>query len=241
MTEQDDKLSARYRELAREKPPPALDAAILAASRRALARPSFARRWGAPVSIAAVLMLAIGVTLHMQREQPGVETSELPPAPAARARPIAPPPPSARPQSVQSAPAPRPSVEPKATGAPQGRRLEAPARALAPAAPAVSATAAASPKPERAQGFTAAQGAAQEQNLSVLRARRPAADSASEQKAAPEAQQRIAADPAAELERIARLRAGQHDEEADKALEEFRRRFPDYRIPAAVWERVRPR
>ena len=44
-----------------------------------------------------------------------------------------------------------------------------------------------------------------------------------------------------ELERIATLRAQGRDAEADKALEEFRRAHPDYRIPDAVWERVKPR
>jgi hypothetical protein len=48
-------------------------------------------------------------------------------------------------------------------------------------------------------------------------------------------------DRVAELERIARLRRDGKDAEADKALEEFRRRHPDYRIPGAMWERVRPR
>jgi len=48
-------------------------------------------------------------------------------------------------------------------------------------------------------------------------------------------------DPAAELERIARLRAEGRHEEADKALEAFNRAHPDYRIPDAVWLRVRPR
>jgi hypothetical protein len=44
-----------------------------------------------------------------------------------------------------------------------------------------------------------------------------------------------------ELERIAKLRAdGRHDD-ADKALAEFRRKHPDFRIPEATWERVRPR
>ena len=49
------------------------------------------------------------------------------------------------------------------------------------------------------------------------------------------------ADPARELERIARLRESAHHEEADRALKEFQRRHPDYRIPEAMWERVKPR
>jgi hypothetical protein len=48
-------------------------------------------------------------------------------------------------------------------------------------------------------------------------------------------------EPSQELERIAKLREeGRHDD-ADKALEEFRRRHPGYRIPDAIWERVKPR
>jgi hypothetical protein len=49
------------------------------------------------------------------------------------------------------------------------------------------------------------------------------------------------ADPVRELERIAQLRAEGRHAEADRALEEFRRSRPDYRIPEAVWERVKPR
>ena len=44
-----------------------------------------------------------------------------------------------------------------------------------------------------------------------------------------------------ELERIARLREEGRNAEADKALEEFRRANPGYRIPDAMWERVRAR
>ena len=55
------------------------------------------------------------------------------------------------------------------------------------------------------------------------------------------AKSEAAATPEAELDRIARLRAeGRHDE-ADRALEEFRRRYPAHRIPPETWERVKPR
>jgi hypothetical protein len=40
----------------------------------------------------------------------------------------------------------------------------------------------------------------------------------------------VAQSPEAELERIARLRAAGRHEEADKALAEFRKRYPDYRL-----------
>jgi hypothetical protein len=44
-----------------------------------------------------------------------------------------------------------------------------------------------------------------------------------------------------ELERIAKLRVDGRDAEADKALEQFRRDHPGYRIAEAMWERVKPR
>src|SRR5258705_8898062 len=74
MIDGDDKLSKRYRDLESEEPPRALDEAILASARRAVA-PRSAQRWAMPVSIAAVLVLAAGVTLRMQQEQPGIEMS----------------------------------------------------------------------------------------------------------------------------------------------------------------------
>src|SRR5260221_785872 len=95
MTDSGDHLARRYRELSREEPRAALDEAILAASRRAVAKPSWSRRWAAPVSIAAVLVLAFGVTLEMQREEPGIESAarlqrQTPvPAPSAPASPPA--------------------------------------------------------------------------------------------------------------------------------------------------------
>ena len=84
--ERDERVSASYRALGREEPSAALDAAILAAARRR------GSRWGVPVSIAAVLVLAAGVTLRMQQEQPNPELAvpapqameERRPAPPAR-------------------------------------------------------------------------------------------------------------------------------------------------------------
>lgn len=171
MSEHDDKLDRAYRALATEEPAASLDAAILAASRRAVARPSLARRWAVPVSLAATLVLVIGVTLEMQREQPGVELAPEPPEVAAQ----------------RFAPAP---------AAP----LAAP-RSGAPAAPS----------------------------------------SAKRASAASSTADNAAVDPRGALEKIARLRAEGRDVEADRALDEFRKRHPDYRIDDAMWERVKPR
>ena len=47
--------------------------------------------------------------------------------------------------------------------------------------------------------------------------------------------------PEQELERIAQFRRDGRHEEADKALAEFRKRHPDYRIPGETLERVERR
>src|SRR6185503_11833855 len=80
----DEKVAQRYRELGAEEPPRALDEAILAAARReAGAGPvrSSRQRWYAPLATAAVLVLAVAVTLNMQLERPGIESPATPPAP----------------------------------------------------------------------------------------------------------------------------------------------------------------
>ena len=67
--DRDEDVSRRYRAFAREEPSPTLDDAILAKSRRAVgARPGGLRRWGPPLSIASVLVLASGVVIRMQAE-----------------------------------------------------------------------------------------------------------------------------------------------------------------------------
>lgn len=67
--ERDGRISAAYRGLGREAPPPELDAAILAAARRQRSR------WTVPVSIAAVVVLAVGVSLRVQLEKPDTAES----------------------------------------------------------------------------------------------------------------------------------------------------------------------
>lgn len=249
MPEPGDKLDRAYRDLAREEPPSSLDASILAASRRAVgARPEatprrgFAARWGGPVSIAAVLVLGIAVALRMQVEQPGIETSmpqrEAPavipkaidavPArlDAPRAEPEAPKPmpraaqPVARERKEERKADVAPAPAPAKSAQPQGFAPEPPAILSAPvpaAPPMMQAAPAAAPVAKRAMAAGAA--------ASV------AADSAATNAAPPT--------PEAELERIAKLRAEGRDDEADRAIEAFRRKYPDYRIAEAMWERVR--
>ncbi len=259
-----DPIGDRYRELAREAPPPELDAAILAASRRAVgARPGGAQRWIAPVSVAAVLVLGIGVALRMQVEQPGIETSAPQseyPVPSAEPTPpseYSVPPSEPDPPSE---PAP-PKQEAQASGEPP-RKAKAAAAVAATAAPDAApppasdlsraappkrelqnrAAAAEAPRPtmDAARSFAPEPPAAMRAPAPSAPPQAPAAGSMATREAAP-----VMADtgptPEAELERIARLREASRNDAADRALAAFQRRFPDYRIPAAVWERVRSR
>src|SRR5712691_4993319 len=208
--ERDPKVSQRYRELGREEPPGELDAAILAASRRAaetrlapLVPPTGRRRWYFPVAAAAIITLAVAVTVHMERSQPDAED-------------IAPPPPAATP--VPAAP----ELRKEAAAA---RLEQSPSKPRA--ADAMQERRSADVQPEsRVRSAESAQAPA---------ARRDAQSGAPARLLGQVAK---AESPEAALERIAELRRqGKHDE-ADKALAEFRHRYPDYRIAAEMLKKV---
>lgn len=274
-TDRDDEIARRYRTLATEEPGAALDDAILAKSRRAVgARPGGVRRWGPPLSIAAVLVLASGVVIRMQVEKPGIETSTpvreeavAPPAappslpdlpspqtsaaekkrprrdaeaPAAAPRedkrlqedrfvPEPPPAPSARSraQQVQTIPASTPPPSPPSfTAPPQVPAIAPPAPAPQRAPLQMNAAPAAAHAPSADIAPATAGGHAKE----VQRLEAGTLD----KRAAP-------ASPDVLIDRIAELRAAGRDDEADRALEDFRRAWPGYRFTDAQWEKVRRR
>ena len=89
MMAEDDDISRRYRELPLEEPPRHLDDAIRAAARRAvhtrpapLVVPTGRQRWYFPLAAAAIIVLAVAVTMHVEREQPGEEIVSAPGTPA---------------------------------------------------------------------------------------------------------------------------------------------------------------
>jgi len=248
----DEKVAQRYRELGAEEPPRALDDAILAAARReAAARPgalqarSSRQRWYAPLATAAVLVLAVAVTLNMQIEKPGVESPVQQPVPRAEQ-------PAAKPSSPEAQAPPRAVADDVARAAPApsapkaaalARRTEPPAFAPDPPPQAAAAPA---PAPSAGASGTLA-GATPEREQRAARAdlsrERPPAPAAAEAMAKRmEAPARAPAEnPERELERIAELRAQGRQDEADRALAEFRKRYPDYRIAEDMLRRVERR
>ena len=263
MTEE-DKISGRYRELPREEPPRHLDDAILAASRRAvhthpapLVVPSGRQRWYFPLAAAAIIVLAVGVTMHMQWQQPAEEmvSSNTTAAPA----------PAPAPQQEAVAPARR-SFEMRDEASAQKRRsaaenLEQDKRAASgerreQSEPAPRLDLQAPPPPPELQKSlevaatapTPSQDALRAQQsvgsvLSRVEAARPQAAPAPQAKAAaPKLSASAAQSPEQWLQGIADLRGQGYHEEADRQLAEFRKRYPEYRIPEAMLRKLeRPR
>jgi hypothetical protein len=180
--ERDPKVSHRYRELPSDEPRRALDRAIIAAAHRATERPraplvvpAGRHRWYYAIGAVAVLVLAVGVTLHLQPDRPDSEA--LP----ATERPMSPPP-TAR-------DAAEPSLEKR------------------------SAPAAAARPPER--------------RFEDLSREAPPQEGARVPPTAPET-------PEQWIARIEQLRKEAKHEEADRQLSEFRRSYPDYKVPDAA-------
>lgn len=224
MTE-DPKISQRYRELSREEPSPEIDAAILAAASRAaetrpapLVVPTGRRRWYFPLAAAAIIVLAVAVTVQVERQQPDPETA-IPPVTAPKVPTDEQTEPAAKAEPARkAAPMFTPDPKPKASREPRAQRDAAPSE---PQQPGVASGV----QESRQADAAAAERARSEAQRAPASASRPMA--------------RLAAEPPERwLERIAELRKqGKHDE-ADKALAEFRRTYPDYRISEAMLEKV---
>lgn len=85
--ERDARLDRLYAHAGREEPPARLDAAIQAAARRAVgARPrplgARLRRWGVPISIAAVVVVSVSLVTLMREQGAGRLDESYSPAPA---------------------------------------------------------------------------------------------------------------------------------------------------------------
>jgi hypothetical protein len=209
----DGDISRRYRELPREEPPRHLDDAIRAAARRAvgtrpapLVVPTGRQRWYFPLAAAAIIVLAVAVTLHVEREQPGEELLTAP---------------AEKPKADESLPAPQPERRRKTESADSRQLREAapPPELQKVPEPAAPPQAAPAPPPPVAAAGRAEPRASAELRRSDQGARAGTSISAYALQS-----------PEQWLQGIADLRRqGRHDE-ADKSLAEFRKRFPEYRI-----------
>jgi hypothetical protein len=245
----DPKISQRYRELSREEPPRHLDDAILAASRRAVAGRK-RQSWYVPLAAAAVIVLAVAVTVHVDRERPNEEMAmsqaRLPEAQQSAPAPVeqkAPQPPAEKAvpeRRREFVPDPKPAapaqdateaLAKRGDAASSGLRREAPARA-APPSPQLEA--------QRQAQEQAARDARQVEEAKAAAERAPAAAPPLRARAAREEYgipgsagplpTFARASPEQLLQGIADLRRQGRHEDADKALAEFRRLYPDYRI-----------
>lgn len=223
MTDDGD-ISRRYRALAREEPPRHLDDAIRAAARRAvgtrpapLVVPTGRQRWYFPLAAAAVIVLAVAVTLHVEREQPG---EEIVTAPAATAD---------KPKLEQPSSAPQPERRRRTESPPELQKAPEPVPTLPPAPPPV-----ATQEPAPVAGAAARPAPTPKASAQLRRFDEGARGVPSLSASALQA-------PEQWLQGIADLRKqGMHDE-ADRSLAEFRKRHPGYQIPEAMLEKVEKR
>ena len=250
------KISAHYRELPREEPPRHLDDAILAAARRAaemrpapLVVPSGRRKWYFPLAAAAIIVLAVAVTVHVERERPDPElVATSPTAPREEPRVMQAPP------AAVPAPAPAPAPVRKASPPPKEfvpdpkpQAVPAPAPAPAPATPPAAADSIARGRLEEERQAERRRARGPQEQAAAAPPEAPAAAKA--MRRAPEESRREVSglgalayrSPEQWLQGIDDLkRQGRHDE-AEKQLAEFRKRYPDYRIPEAILEKFEKR
>jgi hypothetical protein len=170
------------------------------------------------------------VTIQVEREQPDLELA-VPPVTGPEAReeekPVEPAP------ARKAAPTFTPDPKPEAPRELRAQRDAAPSAPKAAQAPAPASPPAAAPPADPASGM-------RESRQSDAAAERMQRDEV-QRAPAPEARAmaKLAVKPPEQwLERIAELRQLGKHEEADKALAEFRRAYPDYRISETMLEKV---
>lgn len=221
--EGDAEVSKRYRELAREEPPRELDHAVLAAAHRAadrphapLVAPAGRHRWYFAFGAAAVVVLAVSVTIHMEHERPDPEAVSAAPATQSVEKT------EDRLVPEEAAPEARRDAPPASAGLRRAEPQDKPGEAMSVPAPAAPAAIAEDQAKKEAQATAESQPAP-----AAAAPARPMISGRMADASRPETPERW-------VERILELRKqGKHDE-AEKQLAEFRRQYPDYKLPDAA-------
>lgn len=219
--ERDPKVSQNYRDLRAEEPPRELDQAILAAAHRAadkphapLVAPAGRHRWYFAFGAAAVLALSIAITVQLEGERPDPEAVSVAQRPLARED-----------IPVPEAKAPPQRYEPESRELARAR--PAPARKALPEEPIGK------PAPPTPRAPVEA-GAEKRQEAAIESPRAPAASAAQPMMSSRMADAAAPESPERWVERIVELRKAGRHEDAEKELAEFRKRYPDYKIPEAA-------
>ncbi len=215
----DPELSRLYRKASSAEPPPALDAAILAAARAAAAPQRTPRPWWrrlqTPFALAATIMLAVALTLSMDRNPPA--DAEIPAVKASR---------ESAPAPKQAAPAREETQRVPAAPAMQNpvtSTSEKPDPAPSPAVPVASGASATTGMSARATDAASA-------DTSSSARHKPIAEPGAAP--APEAKREAALPiPQAWLDEIRSLRRQGRTDEAARSLRDFRAAYPDYPLP----------
>ena len=231
-----DDVSRAYRLAAGEEPSPALDDAIHAAALRAagsrprpLPRGSL-RRWGIPIAVAATIVIGVSIAF-LAADRPDSALAPLAEAPGSR-----------RPEPKQSAP--MPGVPPESTDRVLSEVPKLPPGVAGGQAPVTAAAREARPSRERTtrdefvgRREQAVVPAAPSESLARPDALTDATKGVS--KVAPGVDPLVDQDaespsPEVWLQRIRELRNKGQTAQADESLLAFRRRYPDYPLPADV-------
>ena len=237
-------LSGRYRAGSTEEPRAHLDAAILAAARREVARSRFTRNWHLPASIAAVLVIGVSLALMTgEIEDPLPPADKLAGVAADKTKQAAPA--LAMKQEPQARPTTRlgieresrPSRERSAGGdreAGSRRNLTA-ERADSVAVPPSVAAPASAPALQQLEAAPTADPVAEQKSALADSAREKRAAAALRKEATPSPGEPAEA-PEEWLKRIGDLLHSGKTAQAREQLTEFRRHYPDYRLPETFRE-----
>jgi hypothetical protein len=241
MTEpRDEELSRIYGDAEGPGPSQRVEDNILAASQRvAGARPQpagarFARRWGAPVAIAATVVVTSTLTLMVFERKSDLDAMAPATSRAVRPAKVSPaepkraePPGTPSPAKLQPI-APAPAIPPAALRRDQARQRPgesaAPSRPLGTGQPAfvpeIPRTSEVLRKAEETKPVPATADAAAGAGVPAAGASRPGVSEAGERTT-----------PERWLQDIRKLRTEGKAAEAERELDEFRKRYPDYRLP----------